>query len=161
MGSNIYYPPEDTDDVDIINWIEDPIQIDSSDYCDEGSTVSVPFNVTGIPRWFNFTLTWQDEPSSRPFGVNKADAFRIRLLSPEGIVPDGGAEESYTGTISISVNAPEDVTGWVGDWTLEIACTDAGDVRSRGPLGAIVLTQDNGNDYALSGTVIHLVEMQE
>ena len=162
MGANIYYPPKIGDDqIKEIVWIGDTLEVSSSDYCDEGSTIELPFNITGVPQWFNFTLSWQDEASSRPLGVNKADSFRMNLVSPLGRVPDGGSTESYTGTISISVQAPEDVTGWTGDWTLEITCTDAGDIRSRGPLGVIVLVPDNGNDYALAGTVTYLAEKSE
>jgi MFS family permease len=159
MGTDVYAPPIDEEEIVVVEYEGLSIPIDAGDYVNEGDTVTIPFNVTGIPQWFNFTITWTDEPSSRPMGTNTADAFRIVLTSPLGIAPDGGSAESYDSPVSISLQAPDDPTGWTGDWTLEVTCTDAGDVRSRGPLGRTLYT-DDGNDYALTGEVTTLVEKE-
>ncbi len=160
MGSDIYYPPPPVEPVVTVTWAEETMQVDSSDYCQEGSTMSVPFNVTGIPQWFNFTLSWQDEQSSRILGVNQPDSFRLTLVSPNNRVLDGASEESFTGSASISVQAPEGAEDLSGDWAVEITCTDAGDIRSRGPFGAITLDPDDGNEWALSGSVTYLSEKE-
>lgn len=159
LGTNEYFaPPSQTDDV-IVVYEENLIQIGSNGYLQEGASEIIAVEVPGTPMWFNLSLSWEDEPAGGLFRENLADSFRIVLTSPDGIVYDGCNAESYTGSLTISFNTPpEDRPTLSGEWTVTVTCVEAGDIKSRGPFGLITFEEDNGNDWALTGSITTLVE---
>jgi len=158
MGTNIYYPPEnEIEDVDI-SFDENVATISANGYSSEGSGEPIPFNITDRLSYFNVTLTWQDEAVSGVFRENQADNFRIVLTAPSGRIYDGCSEESFTGRAEITFKATLESSEERGDWTLDVICVEAGDIKSRGPFGLWTFEPDDGNEWSISGTYTTLVE---
>jgi hypothetical protein len=98
----------------------------------------------------SLTLTWTDEDPSG-FGqrakTNEPDSFGLGIESPSGAIVENSGESS-SGSITLTVDIPEDAQEESGDWVITISCFTCGDVY--GPGGIMTIEQDDRNDWSLN-----------
>lgn len=102
----------------------------------------------------NLTLGWNDNdvdapgPGVTPFAPqNQPDSFRLVVTMPDGTQHSGQGTSDPASTLGeIRLTVPRPAEGNITGWTIDVECTQAGDVV--GTLGRTWAT-DNGNDWSL------------
>jgi hypothetical protein len=102
----------------------------------------------------NLTLGWNDNDVDEPGpGItpvspkNQPDSFRVVATLPDGTQYTGqGTSDPASRAGEIRVTVPRPAEGNITGWTIDVECTDSGDVV--GTFGRVWGT-DSGNDWAL------------
>jgi hypothetical protein len=102
----------------------------------------------------NLTLGWNDNDVSEPGpGItpispkNQPDSFRVVVTLPDGTLHTGqGTSDPASRLGEIRITVPRPMEGNITGWTIDVECTDSGDVV--GTFGRVWGT-DNGNDWSL------------
>ncbi len=157
VGTTTFYPPDAKGVGEtLIVFTETTITTSVSDHTGEGAETEVPILTQGTLTWINVTFSWQDESAPR-LQRNLPDSFQIALVSPNGTTVSDGPSES--GSLSISHQVDEIDREGGAEWTLQVSCTNAGDIV--GPGGFLVRSQDNGNDWDASIKVSYLQPVED
>ncbi|MEA3560125.1 MAG: MFS transporter [Candidatus Thermoplasmatota archaeon] len=154
MGTNVFYPPELDEEIDVKEiWIEKTQVISANDYTEESASTVVPFQIKGIVKNISVSLSWDDEPPNRPMlQDNEPDSFSVELFAPNGTV--ALEQDSGNSPLSIDLKASEEQEFEEGDWTIVVTCTSAGDVAGR--FFGLIGYADNGNEWDMRINVDYL-----
>ncbi len=146
-----------------ITYTETTITISTTDYTSAGETseVLIPTD-EGILKYINVSFEWQDENVQfQRLQDNEADSFQISLLPPNATaVSDAGPSQNGNngqGSLSLTYEVDEELTAGGEEWTLNVDCTQAGNIVGR--FGVRNIANDNGNDWSAVITVTYLQEV--
>ncbi len=117
----------------------------------QGESIEVPLGLADLEiTWLIANLTWMDEADAARH-TNQPDSFSIDLVAPDGetATDSGSNTRGAEGALSVARQVAEGGDPLMGDWTVTVTLTDAGDQTATFDLFGLRNQADDSNAWAL------------